>query len=339
MAAASVTSPSVVQEQASPLSAIDPSLRRAERTGIVADPRFLSHETPAGHVERPERMRALLEVSAELLRDPRFVAVEARPATRAELLAVHIPEHVDSIEATAGRPVSMLDPDTFTGPASYETARLAAGGCVALVEAVMAGRVRNGLALVRPPGHHAERDRAMGFCLFNNIAIAAAAAQKLGAARVLIVDWDVHHGNGTQEIFEENPTVFFASLHQFPFYPGTGAAYEKGHGAGLGFTLNVPMHAGMGDGEWIAAIREKVLPAARTFAPDFVLISAGFDAEARDPLGGMRVTPAGFATMARELLALAKESCGGRIVAVLEGGYDLDALRESVVAVAEEFAR
>ncbi len=305
-------------------------------TGLLADALYLAHENPAGHVERPERMRVLLEFAAELRRDPRVVSIDPRAATREELEAVHSPEHVARVAATAGRAHTMLDSDTFTSPRSDEVARAAAGGCVALVEAIADGRLANGIALVRPPGHHAERDRAMGFCLYNNAVVAAAALRARGLSRVAIVDWDVHHGNGTQEIFEEDASVFFASLHQYPFDPGTGAAHETGRGAGRGCTLNVPMTAGDGDDEWLAALGERVLPALRAFAPEFLLVSAGFDAHVRDPLGGMRLTESGFASMTRALLQCAAECCSGRFAAILEGGYDPSALRESVRAVALE---
>jgi acetoin utilization deacetylase AcuC-like enzyme len=284
-------------------------------------------------------VKVLLELAQEFERDRRVLRIDARKATRAQIEAVHDAAHFESIASTAGMHALSLDPDTYTSQASFETALLAAGGCIAMVDAVLEGTVRNGIALVRPPGHHAERNRAMGFCLFNNIAVAAAHARHQGLNRVLIVDWDVHHGNGTQAIFEEDPSVFFISLHQYPLYPGTGAATEMGTGAGRGFTLNIPMRAGCGDEEYGAQFRERVMPAAKSFAPELVLISAGFDAHAKDPLGGMRVTEEGFADMARQLLSLARESCEGKIVAVLEGGYNLEALRSSVRAVAQELIR
>jgi len=305
-------------------------------TGLVADPVFLNHLAPPGHPECEARMQALLDWALPLRSDPRVLWIEPRPATREEIETVHDAEHFDAVAATAGRELS-LDPDTYTSPLSFETALLAAGSCIDLVDAVLDGRAANGIALIRPPGHHAETNRAMGFCLFNNIAVAAAHARRRGLNRVLIVDWDVHHGNGTQEIFEEDPSVYFVSLHQYPFYPGTGAAQEIGRGPGEGFTLNIPMRAGCGDFDYLKRFQEKIVPAGIQFRPDLVLISAGFDAHARDPLGGMRVTTPGFAQLADQLLALARETCGGKIVAVLEGGYDLLALRNSVEAVANRF--
>ena len=212
-------------------------------------------------------------------------------------------------------------------------ARLAAGGLVDLCAAVRAGQVENGFAFVRPPGHHAEHARAMGFCLFNNVAIAAAALRATGIARVCVVDWDLHHGNGTQHLFEDDPTVLYVSTHQYPYYPGTGAATEVGVGPGAGRTLNLPFPAGFGDAEFARVFDEVVLPIARQFAPEFVLVSAGFDCDGRDPLGGLEVTPAGIAMMTRACRRLADETAGGRIVAVLEGGYDLDAIGDGVATV------
>jgi acetoin utilization deacetylase AcuC-like enzyme len=204
----------------------------------------------------------------------------------------------------------------------------------------MTGAVRNGFAFVRPPGHHAERARAMGFCLFNNVAVGAAYVRaRYGVQRVLVLDWDVHHGNGTQHMFERDPGVLFVSLHQFPFYPGTGAADEVGHGDGRGFTVNLPLPAGCGDAEYLDAFQRIIEPIVDQYAPELVLISAGFDPHVDDPLGGMRVTETGFATMARSVMRLAEGSAQGRCVAVLEGGYDLDAMRRSARAVLAELRR
>jgi acetoin utilization deacetylase AcuC-like enzyme len=228
-----------------------------------------------------------------------------------------------------------LDHDTYTSPESYEIALLAAGAVVDAVERVMAGPATAAAALVRPPGHHAERNRAMGFCLFNNVAVGAAHARALGAARVAIVDYDVHHGNGTQHIFESDPQVLYVSTHQFPYYPGSGAAGEIGRDAGRGFTVNLPLEVGAVDEDYQAAFAGVVIPVLRQFAPDLVIVSAGFDAHERDPLGGMRVTTPAFGAMTRELKAIADEYCQGRIVAVVEGGYDLQALAASLDATLE----
>ncbi len=301
----------------------------AERTGVVADRRMLAHDPGPGHPERADRLRVLLDH----LEDARgLVTLGARPAREEELALVHPADHVARVAATAGRPRVAFDPDTTTSPGSWEAARLAAGSLLVLCEAVLAGEVRNGFALVRPPGHHAERERAMGFCLFNNVAVAAAWLRTRGMRRVAILDWDLHHGNGTQHLFEADPDVLYVSTHQYPFYPGTGAAEEVGRGAGAGRTVNLPFPAGFGDAEYARAFGEVVVPIVRQFAPDFVLLSAGFDCDHRDPLGGMEVTPAGFAAMARACVGLAEECAGGRVAAVLEGGYDLGAIVEGVDA-------
>jgi acetoin utilization deacetylase AcuC-like enzyme len=228
-----------------------------------------------------------------------------------------------------------LDPDTYTSPETYEIARLAAGAAVDAMERVMSGSHTSALALVRPPGHHAERDRAMGFCFYNNVAVAAAHAQTLGATRVAIVDYDVHHGNGTQHIFEGDANVLYCSIHQYPYYPGTGAATEIGEGDAAGFTVNVPLEGGATDDDYHVAFDEIVVPVVGAFTPDVVLVSAGFDAHERDPLGGMRLTTGAFSAMTMALRVVADECCGGRIVAVTEGGYDVGALRESLLAVVD----
>jgi acetoin utilization deacetylase AcuC-like enzyme len=228
-----------------------------------------------------------------------------------------------------------LDADTYTSPESHEIALLAAGAVVDAVERVMAGSGRAAAALVRPPGHHAERNRAMGFCLFNNAAIGAAHARTLGANKVAIVDYDVHHGNGTQHIFEADPNVLYVSMHQFPYYPGTGAADEIGVDAGRGFTVNLPLEVGAVDDDYQTVFGGVVIPVLRQFAPDLVIVSAGFDAHERDPLGGMRVTTPAFGAMTRELKAIADQCCQGRLVAVTEGGYDLAALAGSLDAALE----
>jgi acetoin utilization deacetylase AcuC-like enzyme len=296
-------------------------------TGLVLDERMLAHDPGRGHPERPDRLRVLRDHLGDA---SSLVHIAARPASEDEIALVHAPSLVELVAATAGRPCVVLDPDTRTSPGSWQAARLAAGGLIDLCEAVLAGEVRNGLALVRPPGHHAERERAMGFCLFNNVAIAAAHLRRRGVRRVAIVDWDLHHGNGTQHLFEGDPDVLYVSTHQYPFYPGTGAVEEVGAGAGAGRTLNLPFPAGFGDREFTRAFREVIVPVCRQFAPEFVLVSAGFDCDLRDPLGGLAVTPAGVAAMAQACVELAEECAGGRLVAVLEGGYDLEAIRDGV---------
>ena len=257
--------------------------------------------------------------------------VAPREATREQLTRVHDADYVRRISETTGR-ATALDPDTYTSPDSYEVALIAAGAAVDAVERVLGGSHRAAVALVRPPGHHAERDRAMGFCLFNNVAIAAAHAQAIGATRVAIVDYDVHHGNGTQHIFEADRHVLYVSAHQYPYYPGTGGAEEIGRDQGLGFTVNVPMEAGSVDEDYQTVFARVVVPVLKQFEPDLLLVSAGFDAHANDPLGGMRLSSAAFGAMTAELRAVAEECCRGRMVLVTEGGYDLEALGTSLDA-------
>ncbi len=297
-------------------------------TGLVYDERFLAHRAPYEHPEHPGRLAAIWRRLGEEGLAGRCELVPAREATREELGAIHTAAHIAAVEATARVDFVQLDPDTYACRDSALAARLAAGGLADLVSAVAAGRLSNGFALLRPPGHHAEAERAMGFCLFNNVAVAARTLQRGGTRRILIVDWDLHHGNGTQNSFWEDPDVLYFSTHQFPFYPGTGAIDETGGGRGRGATINVAWPGGMGDAEYLAAFDRVLLPAARDFRPDFVLVSAGFDAADGDPLGAMRLSPVGYAQMTARLATLA----GGRLVLALEGGYDLDAIARSAAA-------
>jgi acetoin utilization deacetylase AcuC-like enzyme len=279
---------------------------------VVSHPAFAELHPTGDHVERPERLRVLLDAFPDFQ--------EARPATPEELAACHDRDYIEAMRATAasGRTL-LLDPDTVCTPSSYEAALLAAGAAIAAAE-------RDGFALARPPGHHALPDHAMGFCLFNNVAVAARFAQReLGLARIAILDWDVHHGNGTQDIFWDDDSVLFVSLHQWPFYPGTG-----GPGEGNETTVNIPLRAGCGDEEYVAAVDRIALPALDVFAPDLLLVSAGFDAAAGDLLGGMEVTEAGF----RELALRAGSVCD-RLALVLEGGYNISTLPGLVRSVLE----
>jgi len=302
---------------------------------IIASPRFAGHVNPPGHPESVERAGVFDAVVARWTARGGAV-VEPRPATPEELSRVHAAHYVDGVMALAGRAVA-LDADTYTSAGSAEAAQLAAGAACVAVERAMAdpGPV---LALVRPPGHHAERDKAMGFCLLNNAAVAAAHARALGAARVAVLDIDVHHGNGTQWMFYGDPTVLYVSLHQFPYYPGTGAASEIGRGPGAGFTVNVPLEAGATDADYDLALREAVLPVLDRQAPDVLVVSAGFDAHQRDPLASMRVSTEGYATMIARLHAFAARRCGGRLVALTEGGYDLQALSDCLDATVSTLA-
>ncbi len=306
------------------------------RPALVRDWRFREHRSPAPHPERPERLDAIdraLEPLGDAVRDQ-----EPRVATDEEIASVHSRDYLEQLRALEGREAD-LDPDTYVAPRSLEIARLAAGGTIDLALGVARGEAQRAFALVRPPGHHAEAARGMGFCLLNNVALAARALRgRAGVERIAIVDWDVHHGQGTQHLFESERDVLFLSLHQFPLYPGTGALTEMGTGEGEGATLNLPLPAGCGDPEYLALFESVVVPVLHQSRPEIVLVSAGFDAHERDPLASMRVTSAGFRSMAAHLRAVADEICGGRMLLCLEGGYDLGALGEAVAAVTEVLA-
>jgi acetoin utilization deacetylase AcuC-like enzyme len=301
---------------------------------LVDDTRFDAHVLggpahPAYHPERPERLVAARAAVAH--GQVTWRHVDAREATPLELTRVHDPAYVEALNARRGTS-GYLDPDTYLAPRSVEAAHLAAGAAVALVDKLIDTDVARGVALLRPPGHHARAAEAMGFCLLNSIAVAAAHALARGLQRVLIVDWDVHHGNGTQEMFWKSPQVLYTSLHQWPFYPGTGTSEETGEGAGRGYTLNVPLSAGGGDDVYRSAFERAVLPVAHEFAPELVLISAGFDASLRDPLAQMRLSSAAFGWMGKALRGVADASAGGRVALVLEGGYDLVGLESGLAA-------
>ena len=302
-------------------------------TAIVSDPRFLHHKPGEHHPESPARLSAILtDLAARPIAGT--AALTPRPATDAEIEAVHYPEYVRRLRLLSGAHAA-LDADTTISPGSVTAAVLAAGAAVGAVEEVWTGRAANAFALVRPPGHHAESTGAMGFCLLNNAAIAAEAARRLGAARVMLLDWDVHHGNGTQHMFERRRDVLYLSSHQYPYYPGTGACEEVGLGEGAGYTVNCGLPAGQGDADYGAVFHDLFLPAGDSFRPDLIIVSAGFDAHVRDPLADMCVTERGFAAMCSSLNELAHSHCGGKIVLLLEGGYHLDALAQSVRACLE----
>jgi len=303
--------------------------------GIVADPVFQQHDTGPYHCECSERLAAVDQALNAWPGRGQALFMPLRPAREEELARVHHPSHLARIAATKGR-MAQLDPDTAASPRSFEVALLAAGSLLDLCDAALEQQVQGGFALVRPPGHHATPSRAMGFCLFNNVAAAAAhllAAR--GLKRVLVVDWDVHHGNGTEDIFFADDRVLYFSTHQWPLYPGTGPVQAVGRGQGEGYTVNVPLSPGQGDEAVIQAFSRLLLPVAQEYKPQFILVSAGFDAHADDPLGSMRITDQGFAALAQMLVELAADACPGRLVLSLEGGYDLAALARSVVAVLE----
>jgi acetoin utilization deacetylase AcuC-like enzyme len=298
---------------------------------IYTSDRFADHLNPPGHPERLQRAEVMQVVASEFGKSGVEVR-EPRAATQDELARIHDRDYITRISATAGK-ATALDPDTYTSPDSYDVARLAAGATIGCVEHVLEGTGRRAFAMVRPPGHHAEQNRAMGFCLFNNIAIAAAHARTRGLQRIAIVDYDVHHGNGTQWSFYEDPAVLFISSHQYPYYPGTGAAADIGRGRGLGFTVNLPVEAGGTDADFELAYNTVAFPILRQFRPELILVSAGFDALDDDPLAGMRLSVNEFARLTAAIVGIADEYGSGRVVAVTEGGYDLGGLASCLRAV------
>jgi acetoin utilization deacetylase AcuC-like enzyme len=333
-----------------------------KKVGFVSSSRFVDHDTGAGHPERPDRIRAIhravREAGLAASPDPwpgfgidlgiarqqavKLVEIDPYPAEEEQLLMCHAPTMIEHVKRFAKLGAVLDQGDTPTCPESFEVALLSAGSALAAVDAVMAGEVDRAFSCARPPGHHAEHLRPMGFCLFNNVAIAARHAQRVhGVDRVAIVDFDVHHGNGTQDIFEDDPTVLFISLHQHPdtLYPNTGHAHEVGHDAGRGATLNIPMNPGSGDEHYERAFDTKVLPALEKYRPQMLFISAGFDAHIDDPLAHVELTDDGFAMMTRKLADAADTWCAGRCVSVLEGGYNLRALGRGVVRHLLELAR
>ena len=300
-------------------------------TAYVYDPIYLEHDLPS-HPENARRLKQILSTLEETGMLARLTLLEPRPATAEELQRVHTAAHIERVQRVAQAGGGYLDPDTYVSPRSFEAALMAAGGLVQATEAVLAGEVANGFALVRPPGHHATATRGMGFCLFNNVAVAARAAlagEKV--ARVFIVDFDVHHGNGTQDAFSSDPDVFYVSTHQYPHYPGTGHWEETGISAGEGTVLNVPLSAGVGDAGYAQIFAELVWPLAERFHPDLILVSAGYDAHWSDPLAQMTLSLTGYAGLGQELVHMAEQLCDGRIVFTLEGGYQLDVLAYGVL--------
>jgi acetoin utilization deacetylase AcuC-like enzyme len=301
-------------------------------TGYVYDPLYLEHDSST-HPENRRRLEQTLAHLREAGFLSRMQAIVARDATLDELSAVHHRGYIERVQRVAEGGGGWLDPDTYVGTRSYDAAVRAAGGLLAAVQAVLEGEVDNAFALVRPPGHHALANRGMGFCLFNNVAVAARCAlQEHSLQRVLIVDYDLHHGNGTQESFYQDAEVLYFSTHQFPYYPGTGHWKETGQGAGEGYTVNVPLPSGVGDDGYQRVFDQVLVPVVARYKPQLILASAGYDAHWRDPLGMMLLSVSGYASLASRLVELAADVCGGRIVLTLEGGYNLEALASCVAA-------
>jgi acetoin utilization deacetylase AcuC-like enzyme len=303
-------------------------------TALLADPMYKGHVPGPGHPEQPARFDAVLSGLEQADRVAQMLGIPPRAATEDELAACHTRRYIETVKHDVARGYGELSTgDTPLSAASLEVALAAAGGVLNAVDAVVERRARNAFCAVRPPGHHASADRGMGFCIFNNVAVAARYAQRRhGMERVLIADWDVHHGNGTQDIFYADGSVFFFSTHQHPWYPGTGRPDETGEGAGLGATLNCPFPAGSGRAEILGAFQERLVPAAREFRPDLVLVSAGFDSRLGDPLGRFTLSDADFAELTAMMMEIADQFAGGRLVSVLEGGYDLTGLAAAAVA-------
>lgn len=303
------------------------------RTGLVFHPDYLKHLTGKDHPENPHRLKAILAGLEKSGLLEKLAKIEAAHSALEWVEKVHEKAYIDYVKkACLGGP-TLLDADTAVSPESFNIALKAVSGILAACDAVMKRKVENAFCAVRPPGHHAEKDKAMGFCLFNNVAVAARYLQDFyKLKKILIVDWDVHHGNGTQQIFYEDPSVYYFSVHQFPFYPGSGSEEEEGEGEGKGFTLNIPMAAGSGDTEYIELFENLFYPEAKRFKPDFILISAGFDGHKDDPLAQINLTEKGYQKMTEVVMRLAEECCQGRIVSCLEGGYNLNSLTSSVKA-------
>jgi len=308
--------------------------QNASKTGFVYDDIYLEHKTTEGHPEAPQRLIAIVDRLKAKGLYPQLFKLSPKPVSSEWLTAVHTPEYVERAKESCEGGVGYLDSlDVPISSKSYEVALKAVGGVLSAIDAVIEKKVINAFCAIRPPGHHALKDMAKGFCIFNNVAIGTRYVQnKHDLLRILIVDWDVHHGNGTQAMFYDDPSVLYFGVHQYPFYPGTGGEAEKGSGQGLNYNINVPLPAGSGDADYVRVFREKLVPAALAFSPDFVLISAGFDAHKDDLLGGMNVTAEGFAQLTQTVKEIAEKCCEGRLVSVLEGGYGLDGLAASVEA-------
>ena len=309
------------------------------KTGFAYHPDYLNHDTGPGHPERPDRLRASLAALQQSDVWEQLLPIEPTPASVDQIAYAHNPAYSEHIRLHCEREIP-LTYDTTVCHESFDIALLSTGGVLRAADAVATGVVKNAFAMVRPPGHHATPGQSMGFCLFNNIAVTARYLQREhGIGKVAIVDWDVHHGNGTQDIFYQDDSVFFFSIHQSPLYPGTGSSRERGSGEAHGTTLNVPVPPGSGDDTYIKVFTDTLIPALRDFSPEFLLISAGFDAHYLDPLAGTEVTVDGFATLTELMVAFAEDATSGRVVSALEGGYSLEGVSESVVAHVEQLAK
>ena len=301
------------------------------KTGFISHPQYLKHDTEP-HPENPGRLKAIQGKIESSKIYPHLIFPEPRRATADELTANHDPSHINHVRNSCRNGVQNLDGDTVICPDSWDAAILSAGAGLTAVDQIVTGQLDNAFTAVRPPGHHAEKDRSMGFCLFNNVAIAARyAIKKHGLNRVCIFDWDVHHGNGTQHSFYSDPSVHYSSIHQYPFYPGTGDKDETGIGDGLGTTLNFPLDAFNGDQTYLDIVKNKLIPVIQSFKPDLIIISAGFDAHEDDPLAQMRVSSSCYGKMTDMVLKAAENICNGRLLSMLEGGYNHTALADSVL--------
>jgi acetoin utilization deacetylase AcuC-like enzyme len=309
-----------------------------KKTGLVTSPEYLKHIPPYRHPENPERLKTILNLLKEKKIFEKVLNIEPEEAKIEDIQTTHLPFYIEEVKKISLSGGGNLDPDTYLCSETYKIALLASGGVLQATEFVIENKVKNAVALIRPPGHHAEKDRGMGFCIFNNIAIAANFAKKKGLNKILIVDWDLHHGNGTQNIFYGDEKVLYFSTHQYPYYPGTGSIQEIGTGKGRGYTINIPLPGGCGDSDYEYIFNEILIPVSEKFKPEIIFISAGFDAHYLDPLGGMNLSSRGYGNLTEIVKSIAENFCEGKIVVALEGGYNLDALANSVLFLINSLA-